>query len=477
MRAANTAIKRVRHLIPTVADISFELNGAKFFSKLDLSQAYHQLELHPESRFITTFSTHLGLYRYTRLNFGTNASAELFQHTLQQHLQGMAGVQNIADDILVFGRTRQEHDQALENCLKRLREKGLTLNKSKCCFLNTELEFFGQIFSEHGTRPDPRRTQDVIDASIPQNVSELRSFLGMVNFSSKYIANFATIATPLRELTKIGVTFAWQHKHQAAFDQLKAAITTPPVMAYFDAKKDTVLTVDASPVGLSGILSQRSTGAADGQVVAYASRALSDVERRYSQTEEALSIVWAIEHFHLYLYGHSFTLETDHKPLEMIYGSTKSKPSARIERWVLRLQPYNFQVKYKPGPTNQADFLSRHPSITSNGQQSKMADEYVNFIVQHAIPKSMTLDEIREATDKDRVLKALRAAIRLNRWDTDTVKPFRSVKGELSIDVSNIILRGSRIVIPASLHKKAVDLAHVSHQGLEKTKALLREKI
>ena len=326
---------------------------ARVFST-DLSQAYHQLELHPDSRFITTFSTHLGLYRYTRLNFGTTASAEVFQHTLQQHLQGMAG----ADDILVFGSTRQEHDQALGNCLKRLKEKGLTLNKSKCCLLNTELEFFGQIFSEEGTRPDPCRTQDVIDASVPKNVSELRSFLGMVTFSSKYIANFASIATPLRELTKTGIMFTWEHKHQAAFDQLKAAITKPPVMAYFDAKKDTVLTVDASPVGLSGILSQRSTYEAEGQVVAYASRALSDIERRYSQTEkEALGIVWAVEHFHLYLYGHSFTLETDHKPLEMIYGSAKSKPCARIERWVLHLQPYHFQVQYKPGPTNQTDFL------------------------------------------------------------------------------------------------------------------------
>ena len=313
---------------------------------------------------------------------------------------------------------------------------------------------------------------------MPQNVSELRSFLGMVNFSSKYIANFATIATPLRELTKTGVTFSWEHKHQAAFDQLKAAITKPPVMAYFDAKKDTVLTVDASPVGLSGILSQESQCDADSQVAAYASRALSDVERRYSQTEkEALSIVWAIEHFHLYLYGHSFTLETDQKPLEMIYGNAKSKPCASIERWVLRLQPYNFQVKYKPGPTNQADFLSRHPSTNNKGKQSKMADEYVHFILQHAFPKLMTLDEIREATDKNRVPKALRAAIRLNRWDTDTVKPFRSVKDELSIDVSNIILRGSRIVIPEALHKKAVDLDHTSHQGVKKTKALVREKI
>eukprot|EP00794_Sanderia_malayensis_P014704 gene14704-biopygen11798 len=300
----------------------------------------------------------------------------------------------------------------------------------------------------------------------------------MVNYSSKYIANFATIATPLRELTKAGVVFNWEKSHQTAFEQLKSALTTPPAMAYFDAAKETVLTVDASPVGLSGILSQKAPSDSEGKIIAYASRALSDVERRYSQTEkEALSIVWAVEHFHLYLYGHSFTLETDHKPLEIIYGSAKSKPCARIERWVLRLQPYDFNVKYKPGPTNHADFLSRHPATNNTGKQGKMADEYVNFILQHAIPKSMTLDEIREATDNDRVLKALRAAIRLNRWDTDTVKSFLSVKDELSIGTSNIILRGSRIVIPASLQKKAVDLAHACHQGLEKTKALLREKI
>ena len=180
-------------------------------------------------------------------------------------------------------------------------------------------------------------------------------------------------------------------------------------MAYFNANKDTVLTVDASPVGLQGIQSQRSTCEAEGQVVAYASRALSDVEHRYSQTEEeALSIVCAIEHFHLYLYGHSFTLETDHKPLELRYGNAISQPCARIERWVLWLQPYTYQVKYKPGPTNQADFLSQHPSSTYKGKQSKMTDEYANLIEQHAIPKSMTLDEIYDATDQDKGLKVLR---------------------------------------------------------------------
>ena len=118
MRQANEAIKRVRHPIPTADDVSFELNGAQYFSKLDLSQAYHQLELDEASRYITTFSTHIGLFRYKRLNYGTNAAAEIFQHILQAQLQGLQGVKNIADDIIVFGKTRKEHDSNLEQCLK-----------------------------------------------------------------------------------------------------------------------------------------------------------------------------------------------------------------------------------------------------------------------------------------------------------------------------------------------------------------------
>eukprot|EP00795_Rhopilema_esculentum_P002482 gene2482-18144_t len=132
MRVANNAINRIRHPIPTVDDVSCALNGAKFFSKLDLSQAYHQLELSEESRNITTFSTQVGLFRYKRLNYDTNASAEIFQYTLQKALQGLNGVQNIADDIVVYGATREEHDANLDKCLERLKNKGLTLNKSKC---------------------------------------------------------------------------------------------------------------------------------------------------------------------------------------------------------------------------------------------------------------------------------------------------------------------------------------------------------
>ena len=245
-------------------------------------------------------------------------------------------------------------------------------------------------------------------------------------------------------------------------------------MGYFDIRKETSVVVDASPVGLSAILSQNTPNVDDARVIAYAIRALSPVETRCSQTErEAPAIVWAVEHFHMFLFGHRFTLVTDHKPLEIIYGTTKSKPSARIERWVLRLQPYTFNVVYKPGATNPADYLSRHPSSPRRSHPDRMAEEYVNFIEQHTVPRAMTLDEIATATKTDKTLTALETCLRTNTWPTDFPLSFKHIKDELTVTANGILLRGHRIVIPRALQQRAIDIAHEAHLGLTKTKATM----
>ena len=181
MRAENTAVKRARHPIPTVKDISIDLNGATVFSKLDLAQAYHQLELSPSSRQITTLTTHIGLFRCKRLNFGTSSASEIFQHTLQLSLQGINGVKNIADDIIIFGKDVKEHNENLNACLRRLKELNLTLNFEKCKFLKENLEFFGFIFSKKGKRPDPKKIAAFVNAATPTTSTEVRSLLGMSN--------------------------------------------------------------------------------------------------------------------------------------------------------------------------------------------------------------------------------------------------------------------------------------------------------
>ena len=353
----------------------------------------------------------------------------------------------------------------------------MRLNQEKCSFLSRTLKFFGQIFSANGTQPDPGRVKDLQDAPKPTSVHDVRSLLGMANSSARYIDNFATLTAPLRDLTKKNAKFEWNKTHQQAFDQLTTALSSAQCMAYFDTKKDTYITVGASPVGISAILSQKTKGQDDDKVVSYASRALTQVERRYSQTEkEALSIVWGVEHFHLYLYGKEFTLITDHKPLEVIYGNKKAKSSARIERWVLRLQPYSFKVVYRPGATNPANYLSRHPTQTSRKQEN-MTEEYVNFIALNSVLKAMTMEQIVTATGADKVLRGVRDAIKQNKWDNDIVKPVKAIKDELTITSKGLILRGPRIVIPQSRQQRAIDIAHESHLGLTKIKALPREKI
>ena len=226
------------------------------------------------------------MFRYKRLNYGTNASAKIFQYVLQRDLQGLPGVRNIADDIIVFGPTLAEHDANLDGCLRRLTNKGLRLNRDKRVFLSNTLEFFGRIFSKDGIRPDPKRVTDLLKAPRPGNISEVRSLLGMANYSSQYIPDFATLTAPLRELTKKNAQFAWTTIHEQSFKKLSAAVATSPCMAYFDKDKETSVVLDASPVEISTISSQNTPGQNDHKIISCASRALTDPEKTYSQTEK-----------------------------------------------------------------------------------------------------------------------------------------------------------------------------------------------
>ena len=475
MRQANSAIVRERHPIPTIEETLQELQGATIFSKLDLRSGYHQIELHPTSRPITTFATQKGLYQYTRLMFGVSSAPEIYQHIIQQILQGCPGVRNISDDIIVFGKTKHEHDQNLDEVLRRLQDAGLTLNQDKCIFGVSDLTFFGHEVSASGISPHTKKVEAIREAPVPTNAAEVRSFLGLATYCSRFIPNFATVTEPLRLLTRKGTPWRWNSIHQKAFDTLKNLLTDTQVMAHYDPSAPTHLRVDASPVGLGAVLTQTQDGVT--RPIAYASRTLSNVERRYSQTEkEALAVVWGCEKFHIYLYGTEFTIYTDHKPLEIIYNP-KRKPPARIERWALRLQPYRFKIQYIPGPENPADVLSRLPLPHQPHVEQSIAEEYINYIVTNAVPKAMTLDQIEKASLADPLLQRVQTCILSGTWPKQPdLRAYSQVRDELSVQ-NGIILRGTRIVMPCELQKSTLDLAHQGHQGIIKTKQLLRQKV
>ena len=477
MRMANEAIIRERHPIPTVDEVLQELTTSKVFSKIDLKWGFHQLELHPESRDVTTFVTHCGLYRYKRLMFGINAAPEIYQYEIHRVIQGIPGAANISDDIIVHAPTREEHDRRLRLVLSKLQSAGLTVNANKCQFGVSEMDFMGHRLTSKGLNPAKAKVEAVADAREPQNATEMRSFLGLVNYCAKFIPNFATLAEPLRKLTRKDVPFHFGPEQKQAFAALKRSLTSADTLGYYDLDAPTKVVADASPVGLGAVLIQTHS---DGpRIIAYASRSLTSVERRYSQTEkEALGLVWACERFHAYLYGIEFELVTDHKPLEVIY-SPRSKPCARIERWVLRLQQYKYKVIHIAGKANIADPLSRllkdeRPQSTSTLQTE--AESFVRFVAIQSTPGAVTTKEVERESEDDPELRDIRECIHSGQWDQCPHKAYIPIKDELC-SVGQCVLRGSRLVIPQKLRPKIVSLAHEGHLGIVGTKQNLRSKV
>ncbi|KAK3750803.1 hypothetical protein RRG08_037244 [Elysia crispata] len=212
-------------------DLVNDLNGAMMFSKIDLKNGYHQLELSEDSKYmyITTFSTHAGIFQYNRLHFRINSASEIFQHQIENLIQGIQA-KNYNDDIIIYGKfntgnieeATRDHDENLKKLLNRLKENHVTANADKCVFHKTHLKFHGYIFSKDGISADPEKVQALKDARPPENPKEVCSFLGMANYAVRFIPNFATISEPLRTLTHKNTTWKWTDEEENSFNKIKS---------------------------------------------------------------------------------------------------------------------------------------------------------------------------------------------------------------------------------------------------------------
>ena len=343
MRKPNTAIKRTRHPIP-ITDETFEkFNQCTVFSKINLLHGYHQIDLHPESRPITTFSSHKRLFRYKPLVQGANAAFEEYQLEIGQLFVNEKHIEDISHNILIGGIHTQHHDENLRHCFQILKENGLTIKLEKCLFRKTEISFFGFKISADGIKPMDDKIDAIMDFKEPTNVKEVRSFLGLMNFLSRFIHNISSETTILRKLTQENVKWEWRSAEKNAFNYLKNIATKNTTLAHFSQRHETFLIVDAGPEGVGAILAQQQPDQSL-RPVHFASKTLTKTEQSYSQTEkEALAVLWGCKQFHLYLYGTSFTVLTDHKLLEILY-THNGKPSARILKWAIELQSYDFTI-------------------------------------------------------------------------------------------------------------------------------------
>jgi hypothetical protein len=481
----NLSVKRERHILPAVEETLAQLKEAHVFSKLDANSGFWQIPLANESRLLTTFITPFGRYCFNRLPFGISSAPEHFQKRMQQILEGLEGVACMMDDILVFGRNKQEHDRRLHAVLQRLEEAKITLNREKCEFGCDSVKFLGQIVGKGGVHTDPEKVAAIQQMPAPTNVPELRRFLGLVNHQAKYLQNLAELTAPLRELLKKEIQWTWSTPQKAAFESIKRALTEAPVLAIYDVQKDTILTADASSYGLGAVLSQVQS---DGTVkpVAYASRSLTPTQRRYAQIDkEALALVWGTERFHCFLAGKQFQMETDHKPLVSLLGSKPlEEVPLRVQRFRMRLMSYLYTISHVPGkPLYTADALSRNPVSTPQPVDTALEEEaeaYACAAIDSFPGTDSFLSTIREQQDVDAVCRVIKRYV-MEGWPPKSrlqgeAKLFANVQAELSIN-DGLLLRGHRLVIPAAMRAGILDRLHDSHQGVTKSRALTRQYV
>lgn len=264
----------------------------------------------------------------------------------------MDGVSIYLDDVLVAGCTLDEHRNRLAEVLQRLENSGMWLNKQKCFFLRPSIGHLGQVVDEEGIRPTEEKVKAIKEAPAPPNVTQLRSFLGLINYYNKFLPNLAANLTPLYSLLNKHQRWVWNDEQQVAFQRAKDALQSDALLTHYDPGKPLVLACDASDYGVGAILSHVVDGGKE-RPIAYISRTLSAAEKHYSQLEkEALAIIFVVKKFHHYLIGRHFTIESDHQPLKTLFGETSRIPNmapSRIVRWAVILSAYRYSIQYKSG--------------------------------------------------------------------------------------------------------------------------------
>lgn len=466
----NKFLKTDHYPLPRIDDILAALAGAKYFCILDLREAFAQLAVSEDSQEYLTINTHLGLYRYRRLIFGVACAPTKFQSTMDRVIQGLKGVLCFIDDLLIGGNSLEECYANLIAVLDRLVEYNVKIKWEKCKFFQTSVTYLGHEISEEGIRPNKEKIKAVVNAPAPQNLTQVKSYLGLINYYGRFIPNLSSELIELYKLTKKGVNFVWTDACQTAFERSKQLLLDNDLLAHYDPNKQIVVHCDASPYGLGAILSHVIDGV--DRPVLFASCTLTDAQKNYSQLQrEALSVVFAVKKFHKYIFGKQITIYNDHQPLREIFNERKSVPVAagQLQRWAIFLSMYNYRIEYKKGSKmGNADALSRLPLSEENDIDAQNVQEF---------SESMPIDRqvVIDATRADQLLCEVMGALK-NGWPnsmSESLTKFHNKRLLLSIE-SETLFYGNRMIIPENLKLKILNLLHDTHIGVCRMKAAAR---
>lgn len=471
----NKAVMRPYFPIEKVEMKLGRIKKAKFFSKIDCNKGFYQIKLREECQHLTCFICPFGRYIFKRLPFGISCAPEYFVTKFSQILTNIENVLMHIDDILIYGDTKESHDETLKIVLDRLSQEGITINKNKSVFGVDKVTYLGYVLSKDGVSVDSERVAAILKFPQPTCKVEVQRFLGMINYLARFIKMRSSVLEPLNSL--VGKNeFVWSAIQEKSFSEIKSLISRAPTLSFFDPGKQIIVSSDASSYGLGACLMQIDENTNERQLVAYASRSMTDTEKKYFQIErEALALVWAADKFSDYINGIKIIFETDHKPLVQLL---QTKPidtlSLRIQRFRMRLMRYTYEIKYIPGKELIiADALSRSPLPTDVKSQEleEETEMYVNLISGCFPVKDDYLEKLKMSQSKDLIIQKLRAFCHSG-WPSrnqipDFMIPYYQYRNDISF-ANGLVLYGSRIIIPPDLQKQILEFIHMGHQGLTK---------
>lgn len=470
----NPLIKVDHYPLPLVEEIFYKVADGKFFCVLDLSNAYLQLEVSQESQHYLTINTHKGLFSFTRLPFGIACAPAQFQATMDEILKGLNKTACYIDDIIVTGESMEECQSNLHKVLSRLNEYNVQINLDKCIFFAEKVEFLGHELSAKGISPLKSKVEAIQNAPSPQNLQQLRSYLGLLNYYNRFLPMLSTCLHPLYNLERKYVKYEWTDECQIAFEKSKQMLLNSTCLVPYSLKYPIIVASDSSPYGVGCVLSHIIDGVE--RPVMFCSSTLSSAESKYSQLyREALGLIYAVKKFHKFIYGRSFTLLTDHMPLKSIFNPKKNIPTlaaARLQRWALILSSYQYDIKYRKGSEmSNADAMSRLPL-------PELCEEAVySFSSFFEIP--LTALNIAECTKRDSTLVKVIEYARVgwpDKIDELNLKPYFNRRHELSIE-NDCLLYGNRVIIPYQLRENVLELLHNQHVGVVRMKMLARSEV
>lgn len=484
MRGPNKAIRRQFHAMPRVEEMKSMLGGAKFFTKIDITSAFHHVVLSERSREMTTFMGPDGMYRFKRLVFGVNCAPEIFQRIMEDILTGIPNIIVYIDDVLAFASTLEELREITRRVLEALKRNNLTVNEKKCEYDKETLIFLGHKLSREGLSIDEEKVKDVKKFRRPNSASELRSFLGLASYVSGFIPRFADLTEPLWSASRSG-KFEWAEEQDEAFNKTKEAIESCTIaQGFFQLNDKTFLYTDASPHALGAVLVQEDSSGTK-RIISFASKTLTSTEKRYAQTQrEALAVVWAAERFHYYLLGQKFTICTDALGIAYIFnrnGDAPKRMMKRAEVWAMRLDAFDFDIKFVKGTENIADPSSR---LYTGEDEAYSEREPAGEIAEITLPGPTAIQfgtdhmpplEVGYHTARDDELQAVVKAVETGEW-TSELAPYKQVQEELQ-QRDGVLTRSGLAIIPLVLRAKAMRLGHKGHPGMTAMKSILRERV